>query len=164
MALPAGSALASIEATPLAVALRDSHWIHGSVVAFHLMGVALLFGSIAVLDLRLMGLGRALSARRLSAHVLPWTLLGFLMIVPSGLALFIAHVSDYIASTLFAVKMTLIFLAGCNAALFHAALAGGMAAWDIDSPPPWGPRAAGGISIAIWLATITCGAFLAELI
>jgi len=164
MALPAGSALASIEASPLAVALRDSHWIHASVATVHLMGVALLFGSIAVLDLRLLGLGRSLSVRRLSAHVLPWTVLGFVLIVPSGLAMFLAHASDLIGSTLFVAKMALIFAAGCNAALFHAVVAGGMAAWDGDAPPPWGARSAGGISIALWLATIACGAFLAELI
>ena len=162
MALPAGSALASIETSPLAVALRDSHWIHSSVAALHLTGVALLFGSIAVLDLRLLGLGRSISARRLSAHVLPWTLLGFVIIVPSGLTLFIAHASDYIASTLFAVKMSLIFAAGCNAALFHAAAAGGMAARDSDAPPPWAARAAGAASIALWVATIACGRFLVQ--
>lgn len=162
MALPAGSALASIEASPLAVALRDSHWIHASVATIHLVGVALLFGSIAVLDLRLLGIGRSLSARRLSAHVLPWTLLGFVIIVPSGLALFIAHVSDYIASALFVLKMSLIFAAGCNAAVFYAAVAGGMDGWDRDAPPPWGARAAGAISIALWLATIACGRFLVQ--
>ncbi len=163
MALPAGSALASIEASPLAVALRDSHWIHASVATVHLAGAALLFGSIAMLDLRLLGLGRSLSARRLSAHVLPWTLLGFVLAVPSGLALFVAHMSDLLTSTLFLAKMSLIFAAGCNAALFYAAVAGGMAAWDGDAPPPWGARAAGAASIALWLATIACGAFLAEL-
>jgi hypothetical protein len=161
MALPAGSALASIEASPLAAALRDSPWLYPSVETLHLIGVALLFGSIAVLDLRLLGLGRSLSVRRLSAHVLPWTLLGFVFVVPSGLALFVTYASDYIASTLFAVKMSLIFAAGCNAAFFHAAIAGSLARWDLDAAPPIGARLAGAASLIIWASVIACGRWLA---
>ena len=161
MAVTAVTALASLEASSLATSLRDSAWLYPSVATIHLVGVALLFGSIAVLDVRLLGLGRTLSVRKLSAHVLPWTVLSFALILPSGLALFVAHASDYLTNDLFVVKMGLIFAGGCNAALFHAAMAGELDRWDSGVSSPLGARIAGALSLLIWAAAIACGRWLA---
>ena len=86
----------------------------------HIVGIGLLFGSIAVLDLRLLGFSRSIPVKQLARHVLPWTAASFLLIVPSGLMMFTAHASDFISSPVFVIKMCLIMAAGVNAALFHA--------------------------------------------
>src|SRR5258706_13948826 len=101
--------------------MRDGPWLLPTVKAVHLAGVAILFGTIAALDLRLLGISRnKISVRRLSAHLLPWTAASFLLIVPSGLAMFVAYAGEFIASPVFALKMCLILAAGVNAAGFHA--------------------------------------------
>lgn len=156
-------AIALIEGTAFAVAMRESLWLYPIVEIVHLAGIALLFGSIAVLDLRLLGLARDLPLRRLAAHVLPWTAAAFLLIVPSGLAMFAAHASEFIASPLFALKMLLIFAAGINAAVFHAGAMRGAADWDVGRVPPRAARLAGALSLLLWLAVIACGRLLAYL-
>ncbi|MGA7984646.1 MAG: DUF6644 family protein, partial [Burkholderiales bacterium] len=123
---------------------------------------ALLVGSIAVFDLRLLGLSRSLSVRRLAAHLLPWTAASFLLIVPSGLLMFLARAQELIGSPLFALKMMLLLAAGTNAALFHAAVFRGAAAWDVDAPPPWQARVCAGVSLLIWVSVIVCGRTLAK--
>ena len=50
---------AALEATPLATALRGSVWVYPLVNAAHILGVALLVGSIVPLDLRLLGVWRS---------------------------------------------------------------------------------------------------------
>jgi len=150
-----------IEGTAFAVAMRQSLWLYPIVEIVHLAGIALLFGSIAILDLRLLGLSRDVPVRRLAAHVLPWTAASFLLIVPSGLAMFAAHASEFIASPLFALKMLLIFAAGINAAVFHAGAMRGAADWDVNRAPPGAARLAGAISLLLWLAVIACGRLLA---
>ena len=90
--------LGAIEASALGQAMRQWLWLYPSVEIVHIVGIALLFGSIAVLDLRLLGLSRDIPARRLARHVLPWTAASFLLIVPSGLAMFVAHASEFIQS------------------------------------------------------------------
>jgi hypothetical protein len=150
-----------IEGTAFAVAMRQSLWLYPIVEIVHLAGIALLFGSIAILDLRLLGLSRDVPVRRLAAHVLPWTAAAFLLIVPSGLAMFAAHASEFIASPLFALKMGLIFSAGVNAALFHAGAMRGVSDWDANRAPPLAARAAGALSLLFWLAVIACGRLLA---
>ncbi len=66
-----------IESSALALAMRQSTWLYPAVETVHIVGLALLVGSIAVLDLRLLGLSRSLPVRKLAGHVLPWTLASF---------------------------------------------------------------------------------------
>jgi hypothetical protein len=140
---------------------------HAALATVHLLGVALLFGSSAMLDLRLLGLSRrSIPVRVLARHVLPWTAASFLLIVPSGVALFIARAHELIASPVFAFKMGLILCALVNAGLFHAITLRTVDVWDSQEmrnlrPPP-SARLAGALSLLLWGAVIACGRMLAE--
>jgi hypothetical protein len=145
--------------------MRQWLWLYPSVEIVHITGIALLFGSIAVLDLRLLGLSRALSVKRLAAHVLPWTAASFVLIVPSGFLMFTAHATDFIQSEVFVLKMCLIVAAGVNAALFHTIVFRTADVWDAEEmrklPPPPSARIAGAVSLALWISVIACGRLLA---
>lgn len=151
----------AIQASPLARALHSSHFLFGAVATVHLVGVGLLFGSIAMLDLRLLGLSRSISVRRLTAHIIPWTMLSFVIIVPSGLAMFLARASGLIASELFALKMGLIMAAGVNAAVYYSGVYRSAQEWDTERMPPPGARLAGALSLVIWVGVLACGSMLA---
>jgi hypothetical protein len=158
---PAGA----LEASALARAMREWLWLYPSIEIVHIVGIALLFGSIAVLDIRLLGISRSISVRRLGRHVLPWTAASFLLIVPSGLLMFTAHASDFLANPVFPIKMGLIMLAGVNAALFHTIAMRTADVWDTEEmrelrPPP-SVRVAGAASLLIWISVIACGRLLA---
>lgn len=137
-----------------------------ALAAAHLLGAALLFGSLAVLDLRLLGFSRAIPARRLARHVLPWSAVAFIVVVPTGIALFLAHAREFIASPLFALKMVLVLAALANAGILHAVTLRTADVWDSQEmrnlrPPP-SARLAGALSLALWAAVIVCGRLLAE--
>ncbi|MBI4123395.1 MAG: hypothetical protein HY467_00710 [Betaproteobacteria bacterium] len=158
---PAGA----IEASSLGQAMRQWLWLYPGVEIVHITGIALLFGSIAVLDLRLLGFSRTLSVKKLARHVLPWTAASFALIVPSGLMMFTAHASELIQSGVFVLKMCLILAAGLNAALFHAITFRTADVWDSEEmrrlPPPPSARLAGALSLLLWIAVIACGRLLA---
>ena len=142
------SPMGAIEASALGQAMRQSLWLYPIVEIVHLSGIALLVGSIAMLDLRLLGLSRAVPVRRLASHILPWTAASFLLIVPSGLAMFV-------------VKLCLILAAGVNAAVFHAGALRGAAGWDVNRGPPAAARIAAALSLLLWVSVIACGRLLA---
>jgi hypothetical protein len=160
-----GKVLGALEASGLGQAMRQSEWLYPAVEIVHLVGIGLLFGSIAILDLRLLGFSKSVSAKRLAGHVLPWAAAAFLLIVPSGLMMFIAHASDFISSPVFAVKMCLIMAAGLNAALFHTIVFPSIEVWDseemrkLGAPPS--ARACAAASLLIWISVIACGRLLA---
>jgi hypothetical protein len=160
-----GGALGALEASGLGQAMRQWLWLYPSIETVHIVGIALLFGSIAVLDLRLLGLGRNLPVRQLAKHVLPWTTASFLLIVPSGFLMFTAHAGDFISSPVFVIKMCLILAAGLNAALFHAIVFPSVDVWDSQEmrrlPPPPSARVSAAASLLIWISVIACGRLLA---
>jgi hypothetical protein len=162
---PASGPLGAIEASGLGRAMREWLWLYPSVETVHIVGIGLLFGSIAMLDLRLLGFSRNIPAKRLAGHVLPWTAASFLLILPSGLMMFTAHASEFIDSPVFVVKMCLIMAAGVNAALFHAVVFRTADVWDSnemrDLPPPPSARLSAALSLLIWIAVIACGRLLA---
>lgn len=165
MTQPGSGPLGALEASGLGRAMREWLWLYPSVEIVHIVGIALLFGSIAVLDLRLLGLTRSIPVRTLARHVLPWTAGSFLLIIPSGLLMFTAHATEFIDSPVFLLKMGLILAAGLNAALFHTVTFRTADVWDSEemrklAPPP-SARAAGAFSLLVWISVIACGRLLA---
>jgi hypothetical protein len=163
MAAGAAGPLAAIEASPLAAAMRHELWLYPIVEIVHISGFVILVGSVAALDLRLLGLSRAIPVTRLARHTLPWAFGALALIVPSGLLMFIAHAADFVSNPAFAAKMTLLLCAGANAGLFHARVYRGVRAWDRDAPPPLAARAHAAASLALWFGVIACGRLLAYL-
>ena len=160
-----GGAFGALEASGLGQAMRQWLWLYPSVEIVHIVGIGLLFGSIVVFDLRLLGLARDIPVKRLASHVLPWSAGSFLLIVPSGLLMFTAHASEFIESEVFVIKMLLILAAGVNAGLFHTITFRTADVWDSDEmrklPPPPSARLAGALSLLIWISVIACGRLLA---
>ena len=160
-----GGALGALEGSGLGQAMRQWLWLYPSVETVHIVGIGLLFGSIAVLDLRLLGFSRSIPVKKLAGHVLPWTLASFLLIVPSGLLMFTAHATEFIDSPVFILKLCLIMAGFLNAGLFHAITYRTADVWDSEEmrklPPPPSARLAGALSLLLWISVIACGRLLA---
>lgn len=158
-----GSPIAAIEQIPLAVAMRQELWLYPAVEIAHISGFVVLVGSIAMFDLRLLGLSRSLPVVSLARHLLPWTLGALIVIVPTGLLMFITHASDFLVNPAFQLKLLLLMCAGINAALFHAGVFRGVAQWNSGVATPRAAKVHAAGSLALWFSVIGCGRLLAYL-
>lgn len=152
---PGGSWWAWLETSGVAQAMRQWLWLYPAVEITHIVGVVLLVGSVAMLDLRLLGLSPRLPPSGLARHLLPWSWLGLALIVPSGLLMFSAHASEWVGNPVFGIKLALIAAAGGNAWLFHR-----RGAWR-DGEPSHRARIAGALSLSLRLGVLACGRLLA---
>jgi len=157
------TALGWIEQSALATAMRQELWLYPSIEILHIFGFVTLVGSIAMLDLRLLGLSRQISVRALAGHLLPWTFGALIVIVPTGLMMFVAHASDFISNTAFVLKLSLIFSAGLNAAVFHMGPYRTVGQWDTAIATPAAAKFHAMVSLLIWMGVISCGRLLAYL-
>lgn len=155
------TALHALEGSGVGRALRESLWGYPAVETLHIIGLAALFGSVLVVDLRLLGLARSLSVTRLSRLALPWTVGAFLLVVLTGTLLFTAHAEDFLANRVFLLKMGLILVAGVNAGLLHAGALAKVGPWDTNAPSPARVRVAAALSLVLWPGVIACGRLLA---
>ena len=138
------------QAAPI-VALRESVLVYPLVDAFHIIGIALLFGAIAALDLRLIGVRRnAGTAAGFTQLLVPVAIAGLLLAIPTGLLLFATDARAYAASPLFQAKIVLIALAIGNALWLRAI--------ERRGPASQGRAAvAAAASILLWLGVIVLG-------
>ena len=152
-----------IEALAFARAMREQLWLYPAVEIVHIIGLAILVGSVVMFDLRVLGLSKAVSVRALSRHLLPWSLGALVLIVPTGFLMFSAHASDFIANRAFQIKMALLLTAGINAVIFRTGPYQTVSAWDTGVAAPLGARVSVALSILIWFSIIACGRLLAYL-
>lgn len=142
--------------------IRFSLWGYPIFETLHLIGVALLFGSIALTDLRMLGCARTISASRLTGgFLLHFTWIGFAIVAFSGISLFMAYAPDNAENPVFIVKMLLIVAAGINAVFFHLRVYSGIADWDVDRPSPLAARLSTGLSMTLWILTVAAGRLIA---
>jgi hypothetical protein len=151
----------AIEATGLGRFMREALWAYPVVESVHIVGLALLFGSIAIVDLRLLGAGRRIPTAALVGYAVPWSLLGFVVAAGSGLMMFTAHASEFLSQPVFLLKMSLILLAGINAALLRVGVVRRVSSWPADAAPPTRVRIAAALSLVLWIGVIACGRLLA---
>ena len=119
----------------------------------HITGIALLLGSLVLVELRVWGRGASLPLPALARLGLSVTLAGFGLAAASGLAMFATQPEELLSNPAFRLKFVLLMAAGANAAWFH--LRGSLAKLDVIA------RAQTVLSLGIWWAVILCGRWIA---
>lgn len=156
--------LNALEATRLASDVRGDNgwvWLFPIVETFHVISFTLVFGTIAMVDLRLLGLNsRNIPVSRLTSECLPWTWVAFVCAVTTGTMLFISKAHIYFYNLQFDLKFLFMFLAGVNMMVFHVTSFRRVAQWDSTLPPPFSARVAGFLSLAFWIAVIFFGRWI----
>ena len=109
----------ALEGLWLAQAMKHSSWLYPTVETMHLWGVGMLFGSVVIMDLRILGVASKLNLSDLSRLGVLVALFGFGLAVLTGSLMFITQASELISSRLFILKMCLIFLLLANAIILR---------------------------------------------
>ena len=144
---------------PLALVLREHAWLYPIVETLHILGFAVLVGAVAMFDLRVLGYGRQLPVTALARHLLPWSAGSMLLVLPTGLLLFIADPLALLANGAFLLKLGLIVLGGLNALAFHAGPYRQADAWPRRAPPRALLHAL--LSLGLWIGVIASGRLIA---
>jgi hypothetical protein len=151
-------ALAGLEGLALAATLRGSTWLYPLVNAGHIVGIALLFGAIAPLDLRLMGVWSGVPLSALLRVLVPVAGIGLSLAAVAGSLLFITKAGEYVGSAFFQAKMVMLALALGNVAAFHALRRRkGRGSDPAPLPSVALQRLQGATSLTLWLCVIVLG-------
>ncbi len=150
--------LKTLEGTALAEKIREALFLFPMLEATHVIGFALVFGTIIIIDLRLIGLASSQrSFKRMYSDILKWTWAAFALTALTGALMFITNATVYYHNFYFRTKMLLLVLAGINMGVFELTLGRKVDSWDkAPSAPPVG-RVVGVLSIALWIAVIFMG-------
>lgn len=149
----------ALQGSGFAFAIRDSTWIYPTANLTHILGLALLVGSILILDLRILGVGRWVSVDALSRLTTPFSILGICLSLASGTVLFSADAAALAANPVFQLKMTILATALANAVLFRLLWQRRLRVATNDVPGP--ARVQAVLSGLAWLSVASCGRLIA---
>jgi hypothetical protein len=151
-----------LESTQASVSFHESIWSFPIVESVHVLGLCLFLGMAVLTDLRLLGVTfRHVPVSELMARLLPWTWTGAVIMVLSGLILFLNTPVRYYTNIFLRVKFVMLFLAVMNAWVFHSGIYRKVARWDREMPTPKFARFAGAISLVLWGGIVVAGRMIA---
>lgn len=157
-----------LEASGLGATLRSPAWLLPSLAVAHLFGMMLLVGTLMLFDVRLLGLSfQTVAIREMYARLQPLLLIGLLLLVTSGSALFLARPAVLAASPYLPLKALFLLLAGANALWFRALyrraeLNDAEVLRSEQLARPGFARGVATLSLTLWAAVIVCGTLLSE--
>jgi hypothetical protein len=148
-----------LEGSALGHAMRDAGvWTYGIVNLTHILGVASLFGSVLVLDLRLVGFWRSIPLGAITRPTVPVATTGFIVAAASGMCLITTNGSEYVGNPFLLIKFPAILLGLINVAVLSRLPA--WAARETKEITPAEQRQLsvfGAISLLSWLTAIAAG-------
>lgn len=150
--------IVSLETSSLATGIRNSLYWFPLIESVHVIGLTMLFGTILIIDLRLLGL--ASTQRRFTAiatDVFKWTWLAFVVTAATGALMFITNADTYFYSGHFQVKMALLVLSGLNMLVFEVTARQSVHSWDRDRAAPAAGRIVAALSLGLWIGVIVLG-------
>jgi len=148
--------------TPGSIALHESLFMYPLVESVHVLTLCLFVGMTMMLDLRLTGLAlRKVPVVDVVERLQPWMLLGFAVMVVSGVLLFYAIPIRSYQNIFFRTKCIFLVLAGVNALTFHTGVFRKISSWSRDAEPPARARFAGIASLFLWAVVIVTGRMIA---
>ncbi len=156
------SVLEWLGSTSWSIALLESYYVWPLLESTHVLTLAFFVGSAVMMDLRLVGVAfPGVPASAFTERLLPWTRVGFALMVLTGLLLFYSSPLRYYYNLFFRIKCVLLIIAGLNVWLFHSRIYHSIAEWDDDRRPPRAARIAGMVSLIMWTGVVFSGRLVA---
>ena len=142
-------------------------WMRNNLLAMpivestHVLAVAIVFGTIALVDLRLVGLmDTRKSYLQLHDELVRWTWIGFGIAVVTGILMVLPNAATYYRNVPFWWKMGALLCAGINMVIFEGITSKDAAEWGQGAGIPAKARLAGALSIVFWLGVIVFGRWI----
>jgi hypothetical protein len=155
--------LSWMEQSALGHFMRESSlWTYPVVNLLHIIGIASLFGSVVILDLRLLGCWRRVPLAPLTNVAVPVATMGFLLAAPTGLGLLATKATEYLGNPFLLIKFPAIALGLINALVLNLS-----PAWrargqrDLSRRERRQLAVMAGVSLACWLTAISAGRLIA---
>jgi hypothetical protein len=151
-----------LNSTSLATSIRESDFVFPLIETVHVLAITLLAGTVAAVDLRLLGvILKREKVSEVAEQVLPLTWIGFAVMMVTGALLFLSEAQKSYGNMAFRAKIVLLILAGLNPLIFHSTIYRSVCACDDAPVVPLRARAAAIASLTLWSGIIIAGRAIA---
>ena len=150
--------------TVIGTRIRESDNLFSAIETVHVLGIVVTAGTIAIVDLRMLGvLLNRLSLHAVAEPLIRITWLGFAMMASTGLLLFWSEADKLYFNLAFRLKMVLMLAAGVNQWQFHSTHDAHLASWSAPNIVPRQAKLGAILSLLLWSGIIVLGRAIAYL-
>ena len=155
-----GSETGGLTSASIKSFVLDNPWVWPAAETVHFIGLALSFGVVLLVNLRMLGMMKDVPFAVLH-RLLPWGILGFGINLITGMLFFIAASEQYTQNVAFLWKMVFLLLAGVNVLYFTVF----DAAWTVGrgDDAPITAQVIAASTIFLWVGVIYFGRMLSYL-
>jgi uncharacterized membrane protein len=151
-----------LDATPWSRLLHESYYMYSWVETTHVLSLILSLGMLFFLDLRILGIALPqVPAATIASRLRIPMLIGFGLMIVTGLLLFYAVPVRTAQSVWFRIKLLLLLCAGINALIFHHRMKHSADSWDNTPSGPQSIRLLAILSLVFWALVVICGRLIA---
>ena len=144
-----------MEQTSFAIWVGESLWSYPILIGMHAVGLAIVVGTLTMIDLRLLNNFQGIRFEALTSFLrVAWA--GFLINALSGVALFTSQATTFVTNRPFLIKISLIFLAAICTAMIQQKMRDSAESWN-DSGVPGAVKTLAAVSILFWVGAIIAG-------
>ena len=145
-----------IQVNAIRDAMVNNQWLFPAAECVHIAAFALAIGTIALVDLSLLGVGlRRNAAAQIARSTGLWTLTGLVLIIFTGLLLFASDPDMYLRNSSFRFKITCLVLAIIYNYTIHRKVA--LSA----NGSGMGTKLVAAVSLVLWISVVFGGLFIA---
>lgn len=148
-----------LETTQISWAMTHYAWIWPACETLHFIGLAMLIGTVWIVDLRMLGVAKGLPMAPM--HVLVRCgVAGFIINVVTGFLFFAGTPNQYIGNIGFTLKMVFIALAGINVLIFYLWIYRRIESLEPGEDAPLSAKIVAAASLFLWLGVMSFGRLL----
>lgn len=140
-------------------------WWFPLLESIHVVAITLMFGSLLMVDLRLLGVAaNRYSIKSLHKELVPWTWGTFVIAAVTGTGMFITRAASHVVNPAMQWKFFLLLLAFANMLVFHVKIYKQIDRWDAPNPHAATLRFFGAASLIIWSGVMLSGRWVGHIV
>jgi hypothetical protein len=148
--------------TPVSLGIRRALWLIPLLQAVHILAIAAVLSSAAMIDLRILGVaGRSQTLRATAHRYVPWMWTGLIVLAATGLVLVVGEPKRSLLNPAFQLKMLMLALAVAGLLMVQGLLRRNP---DLRNDNPLGGKATGAfvvLTFLLWCAIAFAGRWIA---
>jgi hypothetical protein len=148
--------------TPFSQLIQNVSWIIPAVQSVHIVCIAIVMGSVALIDLRLLGVtARSQSISNLTSRLLPWVWVALVILLCSGAILAIGEPVRSLENPAFQAKMLMLLCVGSLTFFFQRMVRSDTAFWELSPARRATAKLTAIVSLLLWVGIVFAGRWIA---
>jgi hypothetical protein len=150
-----------LASTPASAGIQRALWLIPLLQSVHILAIAMVLSSVAMIDLRILGVGRSQTMAQTARRFVPWLWTGLVVLAATGLALIVGEPKRSLPNSAFQLKMILLALAIALTLVFQLSLRRTTTFWEEKRPGRTVTVVLAIATFVLWCAIAVAGRWIA---